>query len=895
MNKVIGVIVTRVQYESCKAFLGSMFKNARNAGYKVCVFQSVYDFNTKGESGAASIFDMIPFHKICALVMLNDAIYDKAVTDRIINVANENHIPMILAKGIDPRCYSLIGDFEKPYEQLIRKILVDREIKDVFYIAGKMHAGSDSIGRVEVFKKVVKELGIPFDDSMMACGEYAETPARKIIDGMLQSGRIPPRAIFCANDVMALAVMEQLATYGYSVPVDTVVVGFDGLESSVYGRPRLSTCAENMDTIALLALKAISDAIEDGIKPRVYHYDYNPVFSESAGYYGRDMDTSRFGNEIFRRFRMDEMDEEAQNNWLDLVMNQQNLEGFYKALPEFLEDRKGFVIRQDPYWGMTDERARGKLPKTVLLLARDIPGNDGKYEKECNFEDAMSYLIDSIPENRIAYTSAISMHDLVYGVAFITTKDPYNGAGQMNRFAFTVNRAFSLAINGEKQQFLAEQITRSRYNDPVTSMLNMDGASYWYSNYQMSGKLQCRYLVFGVYKLINYQQLMNSEGVDFIEDALQFIANTLVLVNPDKEMIARISSDSFAVVTSFNEGEPNASLIDQVTTDFYQILDVKKKKIGGAWERLEISCGYEIGEVGSQSDLITYFDAAITKLYRNRNLMLKGLPATVNVEDGTSVLEYKGRLLTLLKENLFKYNFQPIIDAHTGEIVAYEGLMRTSERIGMNPTEVLAASSMFDKNQDIEYATFLNILKRIEAEPDSFKGKRLFVNTIPGYFLNDEQIDDFRRNFGEYLSQIVVEITEAETIEQQELTKIRTLCGDSFDTPVAIDDYGTGHSNIVNLMEYRPQVVKIDRYLISKINEDKNKQLFVKNLLEFANDNNIKVLAEGVETREELEMVIGFGVDLIQGYYTARPSYEILQKLPDNIVEEIREFQKKEA
>lgn len=868
-----------------------MFKAARNAGYRICVFQSIYDFSIKGESGAAGIFDIIPYRKLCALVILNDAIYDKSIVDRVINTARENSVPVILAKGYDPRCYSIIGDFEKTYDHLIRKILIDRNIKDVFFIAGKMYEGSDSYDRLDVFRRVVEELGIPFDDTMIGCGEYAEKPARKVVDKLLEGGKKPPRGIFCANDVMALAVMERLATFGYSVPIDTVVVGFDGLESSVYGKPRLATCAENMDTIAALVLKAITDAVEDGVKPTKYRYEYEAVFSESAGYYGRDVESSRLGNEIFKRFRTDEYDEEDQNVWLDSVMKQQNLEGMRRALPSFIEHEKGFIIRQDPYWEMMDDRAKGKLPRRVLLIAKNIPGAMGEMEKECNLDDAISFLIDSIPDNKIGYASSISMHDMVYGVAFITTRDPYNGAGRMNRFAFTVNRAFTLAINGEKQSFLAEQITRNRYTDPVTAMHNMDGAVHWYTNYLMREESVHEYLTCGVYKLMNYQILMKNEGIDFVEDALQFIANTLVLVNPDKQMIARIASDSFAVIMSHIENSPNADDIDQATTDFYQILDVKKKKMGEPWNQLEVSCGYEIGVVGYREDLTNFFDAALTKLYRNRNLMLTSLPEIVNVEDGGSVLAYKRRLLTLLRDNLFKYNFQPIVDAHTGNIIAYEGLMRTSDKIGLNPMEVLAASSMFDKNQDVEYACFLNILKRIESEPYLFEGKKLFVNTIPGYFLNDEQIDDFRRNFGQYLPQIVVEITETQTIEQDELDKIRSLCGDIVDTPIAIDDYGAGHSNIVNLLEYHPQVVKIDRYLISNINEDKNKQMFVKNLLEFASANNIRVLAEGVETREELKTVIEFGVDYIQGYYTARPSYEVLQKLPDEIVSEIMEFQ----
>ena len=100
---------------------------------------------------------------------------------------------------------------------------------------------------------------------------------------------------------------------------------------------------------------------------------------------------------------------------------------------------------------------------------------------------------------------------------------------------------------------------------------------------------------------------------------------------------------------------------------------------------------------------------------------------------------------------------------------------------------------------------------------------------------------------------------------------------------LAVDDFGTGHSNIVNLLRYAPQIIKIDRFLITDVHNDMNKQMFVKSAIEFARMNNIKIIAEGVETIEEFQTLAGFGVDLIQGFYTAKPAAEPLAAIPDDI------------
>jgi len=65
--------------------------------------------------------------------------------------------------------------------------------------------------------------------------------------------------------------------------------------------------------------------------------------------------------------------------------------------------------------------------------------------------------------------------------------------------------------------------------------------------------------------------------------------------------------------------------------------------------------------------------------------------------------------------------------------------------------------------------------------------------------------------------------------------------------------------------------------------------MFVKNVIDFAQMNGIMTIAEGVETCDELSAVISYGVDLIQGYYTARPAPEPLVNLPENIMEDIRQ------
>lgn len=89
---------------------------------------------------------------------------------------------------------------------------------------------------------------------------------------------------------------------------------------------------------------------------------------------------------------------------------------------------------------------------------------------------------------------------------------------------------------------------------------------------------------------------------------------------------------------------------------------------------------------------------------------------------------------------------------------------------------------------------------------------------------------------------------------------------------VSIDDFGTGHNDIDSIDYYNPNIVKLDRSLISNIDAYSMKQKDVKYYIEQLHNRGIRVLAEGVETQKEYEFLFQAGVDLFQGYLLAKPA-----------------------
>ena len=241
----------------------------------------------------------------------------------------------------------------------------------------------------------------------------------------------------------------------------------------------------------------------------------------------------------------------------------------------------------------------------------------------------------------------------------------------------------------------------------------------------------------------------------------------------------------------------------------------------------------------------------------------------------------------ILDNNLLKYYFQPIVSAVDGSIYSYEALMRSTTREPIPPLVILKFAGMMDRLSDVETATFRNVLDIIEKSKQKINGAKIFINSIPGISVKD--IDELEKNLSKYCDTVVVELTEEAELSEEELENLKEFY-ERNNIEIAIDDYGTGYSNISNLLRYVPNYVKIDRSLLSDIQNKPQKEHFVREIINFCHDNGIKALAEGVETSEEMRTVIHLGVDLIQGYYTAKPAENFLEQIDEKKISEIKSY-----
>ncbi|MBO7333941.1 MAG: EAL domain-containing protein [Lachnospiraceae bacterium] len=366
-----------------------------------------------------------------------------------------------------------------------------------------------------------------------------------------------------------------------------------------------------------------------------------------------------------------------------------------------------------------------------------------------------------------------------------------------------------------------------------------------------------------------------------IHEIIRIAAEILIDTVRNKNLIGRISHDEFAVICEDNsaESERTKELKNGITDRFEHY-----NKVSGKEYTLNPSMAFIIVDPATKLEP----DQILAQLTEHHRAVSESKPQSryVPVEANEEDPQLRHIVNRILDNNELQYYFQPIICAKTGDIMGYEALMRAPHEYRITPLTLLKYATEEKRLQDVERATFNNVLKIATERKDEFKGRKIFINSIPGYYLSDEEYEKMAALYKDALSRSVVEVTEETDIEETTLNYLTKRSKDD-GFQVAVDDFGTGYSNVNNLLKFLPNYVKIDRFLISEVHLDPRKQHFVNTIIQFAHDNGFQALAEGVETLEELNAVIRMGVDLIQGFYTAKPTPEILDALPPALLSEI--------
>ncbi|EMR6468571.1 putative bifunctional diguanylate cyclase/phosphodiesterase [Klebsiella michiganensis] len=428
--------------------------------------------------------------------------------------------------------------------------------------------------------------------------------------------------------------------------------------------------------------------------------------------------------------------------------------------------------------------------------------------------------------------------------------------------------ATDLQASKEKLQVQNRRLQYDAYHDSLTGMPNR--LSFWQRLQEVVNQVRPYNgsAVVMLFDLDNFKDVNDTQGHDAGDKLLQDLASRLSFFRKTSETLYRLGGDEFALVSHDLTEEmalERAKVIREKISQPYQIYD-SLIQIGAC-------IGIVISDGESRTDYL--YKCADLALYEakkegsgNVQVFRPGL-----LQRQQENKSFEDDLMQALNKGEFRVYYQPIADTMNGEIYGYEALVRWFHplRGSVPPTEFIPVAEKIGLiNQLGEWV----LRTACEAAASWSSPLKVSVNVSPVQLMNSSLTDTvvtILRTTGLDPYRLDLEITESDVFNENTrsleiLSQLREL-----GVQISIDDFGTGYSSLSRLSYFPFDKIKIDRSFVINIPDQKDDLDIVRLIISMGKSLHMRIVAEGVETEEQLQSLRKLGCDLVQGYLIGKP------------------------
>lgn len=555
--KIAALCISKISSPRSFNLLKALNEALTSSGYRLFIYNTFSDlyWKTSQEKGERTVFDLIDYNIIDAVIYFNEAFNDTSLITELHSRACACKIPFIPIGGVLPGCPSIIFDFETGFEKIVRHVIEEHKITDVHFIAGRRN-DQYSDARINVFKKVLSENGIEYSPSMLSYGDFWSKPARAAVERLIMENRLP-KAFICANDSMAIAACELLQKKGCRIPEDIIVTGFDGIDDAQNCIPPITTCECDYKSIADAVMHILSGSISSTPAESIYKIPYSPRIAVSCG-----CQKTLSTNDI--SIRLKRMSDYF--NWY-----QEDERHLYEVVSASLGCSDALSL--------AEELSRIELSDTSIALnidCFDVKINPSQYSRGQAFDDEMYLLFQSdIPHAELGHMFSrkailpnidevlelgnplvfMSISYLGYSLGFVcfyfdATLDYYI---KLPQYVSTISDSVSGFRNMKHLKYMAENIEHIYLHDYLTNLLNRSGFFKELHELMEHGHTLIEPKIFVASIDIDHLKFVNdtyshSEG-DYVVNT---VADALINASLPNKLCARFGGDEMIVLALIN-------------------------------------------------------------------------------------------------------------------------------------------------------------------------------------------------------------------------------------------------------------------------------------------------------------------------------------------------------
>lgn len=546
--KIIAVCMCKVYDERNYRIIRALNNFAVENDYRLFVYHTCSDlyWKTLSEKGEQSVFDLIDYNITDAVVTFEEGVYAENVMTKIRMDASKYGKPVISVGVEHDDCISIKFGYAKGFEQVVRHVIEQHGVRDIGFIAGRKDE-ENSEERIAVFRKILEEYDIPFRNDVFYYGDYWSDPTLKAVDDMIEKNKVP-RAIICANDMMAIVAGAEFQRRGYKIPEDIIITGFDGLEDARYCTPMLTTSGCSYDDTAKTIINVISKALAGEKPEKIYTVDYDLSVENSCGCKPsvEQINTGEYIRILRDRMNRYQDEERVLYELAVNIMNCETSKTLATLLKEYAFGDMAVVVNGDFFDERKDPRVSNREPlfsdKMILLRSRavedrDIPQPFDRTNIIPDIENIMDYKVPLI-------FSALAYIGIPLGYACFYFPVQLNEYFKIPLYVNSLNTALGSFRSVTYQKYMTKHIEEMYRHDMLTGLYNRTG---FYNALEILPRRNDQLALVVSVDVDGLKYINDNFGHEAGDYAIRAAANAIDSVSIENKVCGRFGGDELAL------------------------------------------------------------------------------------------------------------------------------------------------------------------------------------------------------------------------------------------------------------------------------------------------------------------------------------------------------------
>lgn len=515
--------------------------------------------------GEYSIYSLANLEKFDGAILMTNTINDNTQKEEISQRIKNSGIPAVVFDCDNiSEFYNISIDNTKAMREMVRHVIKEHGAKTINYISGPM-SNPEAVERLLAFREVMAENNLPVDEERIYYGEFRRFDGHDAIEEYMQSGLPLPDAFICANDAMALSAISTLEKYGFCIPLDVIVTGFDYTYSARNYCPALTSVKRPLSQMGTMACKVLLDLINHK-QPVHEQLEADCVFTESCGCPAVvETNYSEFRKTTYNNIENTNTNIRKLNILSARLADTETTADYYAVIEDFVKELECEHFSLCLVCGLLELYKLNSFndsENSFERMSAPIIWNNGISESIEYFNGEDMFPVPQTKGGNINYFLPLHFRSKLLGYYIVTNSDfPINSL-LCHTFTMAVSNSIENLCKISHINKAMEELNRIYVIDPLCNIYNRNGfikhADEVFKDCVANEKtVMLSFIDMDGLKFIN-----DNYGHDEGDFAIKELANVIKECCEDGDICARFGGDEF-VIFNRNANEDSCHILEQ--------------------------------------------------------------------------------------------------------------------------------------------------------------------------------------------------------------------------------------------------------------------------------------------------------------------------------------------